>query len=399
MKQEVFAVEQFMDAYETGITYNMGETCCDSLTLNDIVDLYEESQRPIIKHQLQQELFGTKLTYGDITGSDELKTRIANVYNDTDAQVSRDNDTVDITKEDVVISNGAIGANFLTFYSLVCPGDKVIAIDPCYQQLSSVPNLFSNGNLIKFPLQDHDNYQPDVQMLAKLVQQHEPKLVVINNPHNPTGVVWSTETLQQIVDICKPKGSYILCDEVYRPLFHSTTEIPKSIVNMGYQRTISTGSMSKAFSMAGVRLGWAITRDVLLRKDMLSKRDYNTISVSMIDDKLSQLALAHYKSIVTRNYQICSSNLIQLQLFVEKSNGIISWIKPLGGSTCLLKINVDDFDTMSMCQDLAEKHQTLIVPGEVFDRRGYIRIGFGNSVHALRGGLQVLAQHLNISFP
>lgn len=399
MKQEPFKVEQFMDKYETGITYNMGETCCDSLSIRDVVNFIEPSERQEASDKFQQKLLDTKLVYGYIKGSDELKKNIAKVYNDT-TQASRAQETggkdagVEVVPEDIVVTNGAIGANFLCFYSLVGPGDRVLAVDPSYQQLSSVPNLFSNGNLIKFELQYEDKFQPNIELFSELVAKHKPKLVILNNPHNPTGVVWSTATLEKLVRICESAGSYILCDEVYRPLFHSTEKTPRSILDFGYEKTISTSSMSKAFSLAGVRLGWAVTKDKSLADDLWCKRDYNTISISMIDDIISTFALNHYKAILDRNYKMCRANLEIVQEFIDLSNGAISWIKPIGGSTGFIKFNNKAINTMELCENLAINYQTLMVPGEVFEKPGYARIGFGNSADDLKGGLRIVNELL-----
>ena len=112
MKQEDFGVEKFMDRYETGISNNMGETCCDSLSIDAIAKLANVSA-----DQLLQKMAQTKLVYGHITGSPELKQGIVPLYNDLGANVSCD---------EIVITNGAIGANFLTFYSVVDPGEYVL---------------------------------------------------------------------------------------------------------------------------------------------------------------------------------------------------------------------------------------------------------------------------------
>lgn len=376
MKQEDFGVEKFMDRYETGISNNMGETCCDSLSIDAIAKLADVSA-----DELLQNLAQTKLVYGHITGSPELKQGIVALYNELGANIQSD---------EIVITNGAIGANFLTFYSVVDPGDYVICVDPTYQQLSSLPSLFSSGNMDKFPLEFEDNYLPDLEKLAAMFQARSPKLLVINNPHNPTGTVWGDETLSRIVELCKKHNTYLMCDEVYRPLFHGTVR-PKSIIDFGYEKTISTGSMSKSLSLAGIRLGWIVSKDKKVVEDCLTKRDYNTICVSMLDDQVASFALKHKTHILKRNHKLCADNLAILDEFIEKMNGVVTWVKPLGGSTCYLRLK--EFDTNELARDLAENHSTLVVPGEVFcGRKGFLRVGFGNSSQDLRGGLEVLGQ-------
>ncbi|SGZ56576.1 CIC11C00000001901 [Sungouiella intermedia] len=377
VKQEPFAVEQFMDKYETNISYNMGETCVDSLSMNDIL----ASLPPQAREDATKALLDTKLTYGHIRGSPRLKKAIASLYNDN--QIGPDN---------IVITNGAIGGNFLTFYTVVNPDDHVLVVDPSYQQLSSVPKMFG-AKVEPFELKFEENYLPDLNKLEQVISVNNTKLLVINNPNNPTGCVWENDILALIVNIAKRYNVTILCDEVYRPLFHfEGVEDIKSIVSFGYENTISTGSMSKAFSLAGLRLGWIVTKNAKFLDGFFEKRDYNTISVSILDDAMAAVALENVESILARNHELCQRNLAHIDKFIEASKGLAQWVRPRGGSTCFIRIN--GVDTMELAEDLAENHATLVVPGEVFGKPGSIRIGFGNSEEGVKLGLEVLLRRL-----
>lgn len=390
--QEEFQVEQFMDKYETDIKYNMGETCVDLLSIKDLTELVDPRDANNVQQQLSKAVLETKLTYGCIQGSEKLRKAISKIYND-DYEGTENPNPVEPT--DLVITNGAIGGNFLLFYTLVDPEDHVIVVDPSYQQLSSVPNVFSSGSATRFTMNFEDGYRPNLETLSNLMAEKKTKLLVINNPNNPTGVVWENQVLEKIIDICRKHDTYILCDEVYRPLYHSVESSPKSIVNFGYEKAISTGSTSKAFSFAGLRLGWIACQYPGLVKDLLCKRDYNTISVSMIDDILATFVLNNYKTILKRNYQLCRDNLKLIEDFVDESQGRVVWVKPQGGTTCFLKFTNPNIDTFNMSTDLAENHGLLIIPGETFyNKKGFIRVGFGNSRASVEGGLAVLKQWL-----
>lgn len=390
--QENFEVEQFMDRYETGIKYNMGESCVDSLSVKDLTELVDPKNAKNIQQQLSDAVFETKLTYGYIQGSEMLKSAISKIYNE---DIERNQSSDPIGPENLIVTNGAIGGNFLLFYTMVNTGDHVVVIDPNYQQLSSVPNVFSNGNVTKFGLKFENGYRPDLEKLRNVISEKKTKLLVINNPNNPTGVVWDNELLEDIIGICRKNDTYVFCDEAYRPLYHSVESPPKSILNFGYDKAISTSSTSKAFSFAGLRVGWIACRDKDLLTDMLSKRDYNTISVSIVDDILATFVLNNYKVILKRNYELCKENLKLIEDFVNESLGRVAWVKPQGGTTCFLKFTNSKIDTFKMTTELAENHGLLIVPGETFDnKKGFIRIGFGNSAANVLGGLSVLRQWL-----
>lgn len=151
--QEPFGVEQFMDKYETSIDYNMGETCVDSLTMQEIVGDASVSE-------LSKQIFNAKLTYGHIKGSPQLRKAIASLYGDKFAE------------DDVIVTNGAIGANYLLFYAIVNPGDHILVIEPSYQQLSSVPKMFG-GKVDPWKIKFEDGYQPNLAELEKTIARRQ----------------------------------------------------------------------------------------------------------------------------------------------------------------------------------------------------------------------------------
>lgn len=367
--QEAFGVEQFMDAYETKITYNLGETCCFSLNLDEIAHLSGE------KFELDGQ---TRLNYGAIKGSQELRTLIASMYGGQ------------FTMDDVLVTNGAIGANFLLYYALVGPSDHVISVAPTYNQLYSVPQMFgAEVDLIE--LVEEEDFKINLERLESLIKDNT-KLIILNNPNNPLGNIIPCDILQKICAICKTHDIYLHCDEVYRPLFHSlpkNVEEPKSACQL-YANAISTGSMSKAYSAAGIRLGWMITKNTKVLIDAASRRDYNTISVSKIDDKVAQYVLQHRDKILKRNYELCLGNLKILTQFVEGSCGRYCFVTtPQAGSVCLIKpFNVKD--TVQFARFLAEKWKILLVPGDLFGVSNSLRVGYGNCEEDLSKGLPLL---------
>lgn len=128
-------------------------------------------------------------------------------------------------------------------------------------------------------------------------------LICVNNPNNPTGALMSGALLRQIVEIAKSVDAYVLCDEVYRNL----TQVDgwcESIVDL-YDKGISVSSMSKVFSLAGLRMGWIATHDKAALRAFLSHRDYNLISCGMFDDAVSALALHHADALLRRNRADC----------------------------------------------------------------------------------------------
>ncbi|OUM55121.1 hypothetical protein BVG19_g4604 [[Candida] boidinii] len=388
--QEIFELEQFMDDNETKVDYNGAETCCDSITIKEIEEISGN------KFDYENEILNKKLTYGDIKGSPALLNTLCEFYGE--GNDSKNEYGATITPSDIVITNGAIGANFLTLYSLVGPGDHVIVVDPIYFQLQSIPKTFG-AEVDIVNLKFENDFEIDVDAIAKLVKSNT-KLIIINSPHNPSGVFVTDDKLLQIVDVAKKNDVYLLCDEVYRPLYHSIPleENPRSIVNL-YEKGISTGSLSKAFAAAGTRLGWIVSKDKELIKQCFIRRDFNIISISMLSDSIANYVLQNRKSVLKRNYELCQDNLQVLDEFIAKNSKYLSYVKPKSGTTAFVKVSSNGkFTTLDMCLELVNKYKILLVPGETFGHPGFIRIGYANNIVDLTKSLEAVQLYLNDKF-
>lgn len=368
MKIADFGVEQWMDKYETQATYNLGETCVSPFSLNELL-----ATTGTDKKQFLTKLCQTRLTYGAITGSMDLKRQIAKLYQN-------------LTPGEIVTEHGAIGANNLVLTTLVEPGDEVVAVTPTYQQLQSIPAAL--GATVKLlPLKKVNQFKPDPKELKAMVTD-KTKLIVINNPDNPTGALMSAEELKQIVEIAKSVNAYVLCDEVYRHLNQAEGYTP-SIIDL-YPKSISTSSMSKVFSLAGLRLGWIATHDKELMAQILAHRDYSTISCSILDEMVATVALQNKDKIIKRNRQIVHDNLQILSHWVD-SQPHISWVKPQAGTTALLYYDFD-LPSSKFCKRLIDEYQTLLVPGSCFGIEHSCRIGYAFESENLKNGLRQVAK-------
>lgn len=239
MKIKPFAVEEWMNALEVGAKYNIAETCVDSVSIDELFELTGEN-----KDAFLQEFCSRRLTYGDIEGAPAFKEGICKLYKT-------------ISPDDIVPTHGATGANHHVFYSLIEPGDRVISIMPTYQQLYSIPESYG-ADLQIVNLSKDDGYLPDIEEIRKLAVPGT-KMICINNPNNPTGALIDRAYMEQIISIARQVDAYILCDEVYRHL--TQTDIWCDSIADLYEKGISVSSMSKVFSLAGLRLGWIATHD------------------------------------------------------------------------------------------------------------------------------------------
>ncbi|WP_444193531.1 aminotransferase [Dialister succinatiphilus] len=371
MNIKPFAVEEWMNAYETGARYNIAETCVDSISLDELFELSGTH-----KESFLNKLCARRLTYGYIEGSPDLKEGIAALYHT-------------IRPDEIVPAHGASGANHHVFYSLINPGDKVISIMPSYQQLYSIPaSLGAKVEILH--LKKENSYLPDLEELQDMARGGG-KMRCLNNPNNPTGSLMSPEILKKVVDIAKKSDAYLLVDEVYRHLTQDDEWQP-SIVDM-YEKGISTSSMSKVFSLAGVRLGWIATHDKDALKQFWSHRDYNLISCGMIDDTIAALALASKNQILERNKKNIRENLDILDHWIQKEPRL-SYVKPKAGTTALVYYDFP-IDSYTLCRRMYGSCGTFVTPGDCFDEPHSMRIGYAADRDTLKKGLQAMSTFLD----
>ncbi|CAB3787261.1 aminotransferase [Paraburkholderia caffeinilytica] len=369
MKIKDFGVERWMDLYENQCTYNLAETCVESLTMDELLTLAGKQD------SILDELRPLKLTYGAIEGSMRLREAIASMY----AHQSPAN---------LIVTHGAIGGNALVYQTLVEPGDTVISVLPTYQQHYSIPESYgADVRILK--LREENGFLPDLAELRRLVND-KTRLIAINNPNNPAGSLMDEPFLAAIGEIARACGAYVLCDEVYRGTDQEGTGYTASIADV-YERGISTGSMSKTYSLAGLRLGWIAGPKDLIRAVAIH-RDYNTISVGMIDDHFASIALENRAAILARNHDIVRTNLAILDAWVAKEP-VISYIKPKSGTTALLKVDLP-ISSLQFCTDLIEQTGVMFTPGSALDMEGYVRIGYANNRTVLEAGLAKVSEFL-----
>jgi aspartate/methionine/tyrosine aminotransferase len=320
-----------------------------------------------------------KMTYGAIEGSDRLRQAIAGLYDDM--PVAR-----------ITVTHGTIAANMLVHKALVSRGDRVISIVPTYQQHHSIPASIG-ADVQTLPLQAVDGFLPDLERLRALAVPGT-KLIALTNPNNPTGALIERPMLEQIAEIARDAGAYVLCDEVYRGTGQEGDGMGPSIVDV-YEKGIATASVSKAFSLAGLRVGW-IAAPAEVTEQVLIHRDHDTISVGMINDYFAAMALESRDKLLSRSRAITRDNLAILQDWVATQDRV-DWVKPRAGTTAMLRLDIP-VTSREFCIDLVEETGVMLTPGDAFDMDGFVRIGFANDPDILQEGLRELGAYLQARF-
>lgn len=232
-------------------------------------------------------------------------------------------------------------------------------------------------------------------------------MIIVNNPNNPTGVPIPTNVIRDIARIAEENNIILFSDEVYRPLFHGgasgQAEVPVPVTSLPYTKTVVTGSMSKGYALAGIRVGWIASRDKEIIKAIASARDYTTISVSQLDDQIASYALSPsvQPSLVDRNIGLARTNAKLLKTFLDRHSAVCSWIEPKAGTTAFVRFskNGELVNDVQFCKDLLEKTKVFFCPGSHCfgggdDFKGYVRIGYVCETKVLEEGLEKLGGYI-----
>ena len=363
-----FGVEEWLNKWEKSATYDISQSTIASLTMKELSAMDEN------KDALSKLLLSTKLDYGWIEGSPAFKRAVAKLYDHVDEGM-------------VLQTNGATGANLLAIYSLVKPGDHVIAEFPSYQQLFDIPKSLG-AKVDYWFLHEEEGWRPDLTELAALVTS-KTKLICLNNANNPTGTVLDREFLSRVVEIAREVNAYVLVDEVYHPLVGD--EDVCSIVDL-YERGIATDSLSKTYSVPGIRIGWIVTNHELADR-LRSFRDYTMICNGVPNDLLATYVLDHRQQVLARNRRLVEENWAIYKQWL-KEEPLVSLVAPAGVSTSFPRLAIKE-DTISFCKRLLKGTGVLLVPGEAFDAPSHVRLGYCVKKSTLEAGLARLSIFLH----
>ena len=370
MKIKENIIEDWGVKYEYTSKYNLGETCVSSLSISQLCELAGIDEKTVMKT-----LADRVMDYGDLEGRPKLLAEIAGLYKT-------------IQPEDIFTATGSSGGNLLTFASLVEPGDHVITIIPSYPQLTAFPECFG-ADVTYLKLKKEDDYLPNLAELRSFIRK-DTKLIVINNPHNPTGKLIPNSYLEKIVDIAREAGCYLLSDETYRYL-NQDGSYTESAADL-YDKAVSVAGMTKVFSMAGLRLGWAATRDPWLKKQLKNFREYFTISSSIPSEYFAELVLEHKEVVLARNKRLIRDNLEVVRGWIAQEPHF-TMLEPDGATMTMLYYDYE-VDSMKVCRELYEQEKVFIYPGSMFDLPGNsIRLGFACGNQELKDGLAAVSRY------
>lgn len=363
-----FAMERWQSRYENSVRCNLSDSGVLPFSLDEFCDFAGVDPGDV------------EFGYGSTEGSPELRERIAALYGDAGAA-------------EVLATTGSAEANFLAVWSLVEPGDRVVIVEPTYGQ---TPGLAAGlgAEVVSLRLDPEHDWQPAPGAAAEEITAGT-RVVVVTNPNNPTGAVLSERARDEIVDAANEAGAWILADEVYAgaEVDGLDGDVTASFWALA-ERVAVTASLSKAYGLQGLRLGWLVA-PAELREAAWSRKDYTTIAPAVLSDRLARAALepSVRRRILQRGRALIQSNLAIVREWGE-SRPDLEFRPPDAGAICLFRYG-QQIPSLELAERLRVEHEVLLVPGAHFGLDRSFRIGFGEDAAKLPGGLRAIAEVLD----
>jgi aspartate/methionine/tyrosine aminotransferase len=346
MQLKPFLLDMWLDEYEHNIEFNLAASTGPIWTLNDILSLASEEER--------QRFLNHKLVYSRPAGAEGLRAAIADMQG--------------VNVDSVQVVTGASEALLILMWLAAEPGANVILPHPGFTTFTALPESLRT-EIRLYRVRRENDFRVDIDEIKKLADA-KTKLILVNNPHNPTGGTVSDQEMESLHEFTSSRGIQLISDEVYHPIYHGKPS--KSAARLPHATVLH--DFSKAFPLAGVRTGWMIEHNLQRHKAYWNARAYFSISNNTAGEMLAEIAMRNHDVILRRTQETASQNLQQLDAFMSEHSETLGWIRPMGGMTAFPWL-VSGENAHAFCQTAAEQG-LLLAPGDCFDMPSHFRLGF-----------------------
>lgn len=360
MNFQNFDLEYFQSQFERTVEINLADSSVKCANVSDL--LAGEDPQPLLE---------LPLYYPEVNGTGVLRERIAALYRNASAA-------------NVLVTVGAAQANWMVCSTLLEQGDEVIVVSPGYRQVWGLAK--NAGCRVKEAhLHPENNWRLNLDELESLAGP-KTKMISIVNPNNPTGSILTHEEMQRIVSICQKTGAWLHADEVYRGTELASDETP-SFWGM-YERVICVNSMSKAYGLAGLRIGWVVTSPEMV-EELWRRHEYAVIAASGPSMKLAEIALqpAKRKMLLDRQRKLSREGHTILENWVRTQEDRFSVSKAVATSIAFVGYNFD-MQSAELADHIRRKASVLVAPGGYLGTENHLRITVGYEPKKVRTALE-----------
>lgn len=369
MRLEPFKLERWFARYEFKVKYNLAASCARATSTEDLLRFEGDSCR--------DEYLRLPLDYTENPGHFRLREAIAEQYEN-------------IGPDQIQVTTGASEAIFLLMNVLLEPGDNIVVQQPIYQSLYSVAKAIG-VEVRPWKMREENGFLPSLEKLPLLIDS-KTKLLVINSPHSPTGMMFTKEQLKWIVKLVEQNGKLLVSDEVYAGLVYHPRDALPPAADLS-PCCISIGDITKPYGLGGLRVGWIACDNGKLLEEVSSFRDYTTMCCAVPSEFLAIIALRHREKLLKTKIDCARRNMDMFSLLVNRYSDILAWVPPKGGMTAFPSYSLP-MDSYSFCRGLVDRKDVLLLPGSVFGWENHFRIGFGAPTEKFSKGLQLLDAYL-----
>ena len=356
-----FELERWQSTWENRVRFNLSESGVHPFSIQELLGLAGAQTLPLLD---------VRLGYSQSNGTDLLRQRIAALYPGA-------------SPDHVLVTSGSSEANYVACWRLLTPGDTVAVMLPNYMQTHGLAQNFG-AQVRPFHLHQDRGWEPVAEEVRAAIAPGT-KLVVVTNPHNPTGHVLSEGSRIMILERAREVGAWLLADEVYTGAEMNGVTTPSFWGN--YERLVVVNGLSKAYALPGLRIGWLVSTPEFA-SEAWSRHDYTTIGPSGASDHLASVALepGARTKILARTRRILAANYPVLDTWLKAFGDTFTWQAPQAGAICFAKYR-QKISGLELVEKLRAEHGVLLVPGEHFGMPQFIRFGFGGELAELQQAL------------
>ena len=303
-----------------------------------------------------------------------------------------------VAPENVIITNGAKQSLFNIFFSILNPQDEVIVVAPYWVSYPAIIKMCMGRPVIVTP--EDGTFTPRFEDIEKAVTSFT-RAIIINTPNNPSGVIYPSELIEKLVELCEKKGIFLVCDDIYHKLtFDRNVSVPAyrfTKRDVEDSHIIVVNGVAKLYGMTGFRVGWVVGPRDLVRV-MTNVTAQTTSGVSPVSQAAAEGALNGLQSVVEAlRLQIQNNRDVVLQEF-KTFNGA-RLIEPQGTFYALPDLRAFNNNSVEVAKFLLKKAMVVTVPGKEFGMEGHIRISFSGTVKEVTEGIARIKWALDPTSP
>jgi aspartate/methionine/tyrosine aminotransferase len=356
-----FELERWQSTWENRVRFNLSESGVHPLTIQELLGLAGAPAVPLLE---------VRLGYSQSNGTDLLRERIAALY-------------PGVSPDQVLVTTGSSEANFVTCWRLIEPGDKVAVMQPNYQQTWGLAQNFG-AQVRPFQLHEKEGWEPYAEEIRTAIAPGT-KLVVVTNPHNPTGHILSDASRKVILERTAEVGAWLLADEVYQGAERDGHTTPSFWG--AYEKVIVVNGLSKAYGLPGLRIGWLVAPPAFTQ-EIWARHDYTTIGPSGASDHLAAVALEPRvrDKLIERTRRILNANYPVMEAWLKGFGDTFSWHPPQAGAICWARYR-QAIPATEIVEKVRAQHSVLLVPGDHFGMPSFLRFGFGEELQHFQEAL------------